>query len=200
MKPVDRIVHDQVAEYDAEAAEVGEEEVLIASLEKDEQQLGPAVKAVIDRSLEDSFASNLELRIRKRNGEIKAICNEHYEEFIGSVENLVTVKLELVDLRQEVDTLNDKVQETGLQVLEKVRDRCEIVALCSKLEDSSKAQSLLENMKMAQNLDSGLEILDRCQCIVQLLSKAKEQVEMKKYFSALKVRRRSLLTTDYVSS
>lgn len=85
---------------------------LLSSLVEN-SQLGPAIKAVYDRGWQESFADYLVATIEEKDAEIRNSCNENYEEFISAIDNLLTVKTEITDLKTLVAQLNDNVRKTG---------------------------------------------------------------------------------------
>ncbi len=101
---------------------------LLSSLVEN-SQLGPAIKAVYDRGWQESFADYLVANIEEKDAEIRNSCNENYEEFISAIDNLLTVKTEITDLKTLVAQLNDNVRKTGLS-LSLLHD-CELLSLAT---------------------------------------------------------------------
>ena len=139
---------------------------LLASLTEN-SQFGPAIKAVFDRSWQSEFKSFLDASIEKKDKEIRHTCNSHYEEFIGSVDSLLSVNKDMADLRALVTTLNNKVKESGAKIVDK-------------------AEKLSAARTIRQNLSATIHVLEACLQVFELAAKAIEQIETKRYFSALK--------------
>ena len=84
--------------------------------------MGPAIKAVLDRGWQGSYEEYLDNNIDKKKDQIRGICNDSYQEFIGAIDNLVTVKLDIQDLKQEIKALNDDVQKSGTDLVDKASE------------------------------------------------------------------------------
>lgn len=63
---------------------------------------------------------SLEKFVEKQKEEIQKLCSDHYEEFLQSVSRLKTVREEAQILREKILTLNEDIQNAGLQALSKV--------------------------------------------------------------------------------
>eukprot|EP01083_Nonionella_stella_P025803 71064_1 len=139
---------------------------LLCSLVESEQ-LGPAIKTVFDRKLQGSYSKILQNHVKQTDKEIKDICANHYENFIGSVDNLITLKTNMVALRVEIQQLNDNIQDSGMAVMDK-------------------GQELMDHRYMRRNLIRMVEIVENCQFLTGLAAKAMEHIESKKFALALK--------------
>ena len=105
--------------------------------------------------------------VAAKQAQIRAICQEHYTEFLAGIEHLLSVKLDLSELRTLAHTLNAGVQQSGRAVLE-----------------ASKA--LNEHRRIRYQLNSAKQIVSSCASLIALARKAKAQIHHAKYFSALK--------------
>lgn len=86
-----------------------EEEVLILNL-VDSEELGPAVRAVYERGVQESFAAALGRYKAEREAEIYEACGqENALDFIRSVDAIVTVKDELSRLDGMSEDINSEV-------------------------------------------------------------------------------------------
>ncbi len=139
---------------------------LLASLTEN-AQFGPAIKAVYDRSWQNDFRSYMDANIEKKDAEIRETCNENFEEFIGSVDSLLSVKKDMTDLRGLITSLNQKVNESGERVVER-------------------AKALAGVRLIRHNINVTMHVLRSALQVFDLVAKALEQIETKRYFSALK--------------
>jgi len=157
---------DEEEGKDKESREDRENRSFLAGL-VESQQLAPAIKAIYDRHWLDSYRDMLQQSVQTKDHKVKAICDEHYEEFIQSFDSLLTMKMDVHELKQNVVELNDRVQGSGKYLI-------------------SKSESLMDTRFLLDELLSCLDTLHGCQYVLGLASKAVQQLELRKYFSALK--------------
>ncbi|XXQ38833.1 Exocyst complex component [Plasmodiophora brassicae] len=152
-----------------EGAESADALALAGLLEGDQAstQLGAAIKAVFDRGMQATYEQALNKHVRIQNTQIKNICNQHYEEFIESIDSLVTLKSDIRELRDDIVRLNDGVQASGDELL-------------------STAEELGDLRRMQINIGNARVIINRCVATLGLLSKAQSQISEGKLFPALK--------------
>lgn len=132
------------------------------------RQLAPAIKAVFDRGWGDVYESLLNTGIRLKDAKIRDICHENYEEFIGAVETLLSLKLDMAEIKQGLGELSKNVQDSGKLLIKK-------------------AKQLQEARETRRKINEAMDVLRDCKFVMSLAAKANEQVDAKKYFSALKV-------------
>jgi hypothetical protein len=95
------------------------------------------------------------------------MCNDHYEEFISSIDNLIAMKQNIQELKTNISTLNSMVQTSGNELV-------------------SKTQQLTRMRHVRVNINHTLDTLRQGQYMVGLASKANKQINEQKFFSALK--------------
>lgn len=144
-----------------------ESRTLLASL-VESQRLSTAVKTVFERGWQNTFAVPLSQHVKRKRAEIKAICYEHSEDFVNSVDGLITVRAEMKELRAMIHELNEGTQTAGEALLQAVT-------------------RLNETRRVRRNIDEALEIAAKCHEVVKLVTKAEEHVRSLKYFAALKL-------------
>jgi hypothetical protein len=130
-------------------------------------QLGPAVKAVFDRGWEDTYDGYLQTSVEEKHEKIKQICHLHYEEFLNCIGNLIQVKTNIKELKRDLTSINTAVQTSGSAVV-------------------TKASELMKVRHIRVNITRTLDTMKQIQYIMTLCVKAEQQLEQKKYFSALK--------------
>lgn len=144
----------------------GEGEELLCSL-VESKAIGPAIKAVFDRGWQDKYADLLMHNIQKKDQTIRGVCNENYQEFISAIDSVITVKLDIQELKKEIVDLNKQVQQSGEKLVQE-------------------STELMKWRNVRKNLNGSIELLRNCQYLMSLVAKAKQQVDDQKYFLALK--------------
>lgn len=82
---------------------VGEaEDALLAALvESDDTH--PVLRTVCERGLQQTFMRKCREFVREKDEEVESLCRVGYQDFIKSVDQLLTVKEEVARLRSKVD-------------------------------------------------------------------------------------------------
>eukprot|EP01137_Pigoraptor_chileana_P019950 Opistho-2@81683 len=141
--------------------------VLISELCASDGQLGPTLRAVYDGGRHESFMETLDTFIQRMDAEIEKMCNHNYQGFIESVDELLKVRADAVRLRELITASDESRQATGKFLL-------------------GKAQELMEARVVLRNVVTAIESLNTCRPVLQLYTKAVEQLQQKKYYPALK--------------
>jgi hypothetical protein len=162
---VDTIEGQAIIAHETKAQ--AEDRALLSQL-VEAKQLSPALKAIYDRGWQTSFSNLLQTTVELKDAKIKQICHDHHEEFIGAIDSLLTMKLDIHELKAHIEQLNKQVQDSGSEAIKK-------------------AQVLMTQRYIRRNINEALEVLRACKFVTSLASKAIEQIDSKKYFSALKV-------------
>lgn len=131
------------------------------------KQLTTAIKTIFDRKWEESYETQLAAAIKLKDEEINKICHDNYEEFLGSVDNLLTIRNDIKELKKNIASLNMSVQSSGE----------ELVAI---------TRELVRHRFIRRNINQTLATMNNCQYVISLAVKANEQITTGKYFSALK--------------
>ena len=105
---------------------------LLASLVESEQY-GPAFRAVFEADEssgpqapgksnrgEKEVVDTLSKMVNRKQKDIKDICHQHYQEFVESVDELLSLRVDTSLLKQDAITLNEQLQKSGRLVLDKV--------------------------------------------------------------------------------
>ncbi|KAI7904416.1 exocyst complex subunit Sec15-like-domain-containing protein [Cokeromyces recurvatus] len=131
------------------------------------EQLGPIIKNITETGKQTAFLNALDVLIRKNDGEIERMCNAHYQEFVHAVDQLLKVRQGSVELRKKLTEVNNTLQNGGRKWAEKKRE-------------------LTNARKVQQNVEDAIEVLQSSLNVLELANKVNEQLEQKKYYSALK--------------
>eukprot|EP00808_Paulinella_micropora_P012616 g43789.t1 len=157
--------------YDLPSVAGPESELSLLTGLVENQHWRPAIKAVYDRKLEGKFQGFLQSNIAEKDAHIKNICGDYYEEFIASIDSLLSVKVDINSLKSQVTEMNEELQKTGVELVE-----------C--------AQQLMLARAVRHNINRTIkvfsEVFSEVQYVMSLLGKASEQIGKKKYIAALK--------------
>ncbi|KAI8459040.1 exocyst complex subunit Sec15-like-domain-containing protein [Phakopsora pachyrhizi] len=129
--------------------------------------LGPIIRNIHISKQQDAYLRYLKKFISQKESEIEAVCRKHYQDFIGSVDRLLSVRRGINSLRSQVITLDSSIQSNG-----------------SSLADSK--VDLLEAKKVALNIDDTLETIQACLRVLSLSRKVKDQISNQRFYSALR--------------
>ncbi|ORZ38226.1 exocyst complex subunit Sec15-like-domain-containing protein [Catenaria anguillulae PL171] len=133
----------------------------------DLDQLGPLLKSLIKAGRQEKYLDQLAAYIAKQDAEIERLCNFHYQEFIQSVDQLLKVRTETLDLKA---TLTQLSAEFNTQVKSSV----------------DKKRDLIHRRQMLVHLENTIEAISQCQSVLDLALRAKSLYETRKYYSALR--------------
>ncbi|KAI9164434.1 Rab GTPase-binding exocyst subunit S15 [Blastocladiella emersonii ATCC 22665] len=133
----------------------------------DLDQLGPLIKSLVRGGREERYLEQISSYITKQETEIERLCNFHYQEFIASVDQLLKVRVETVDLKAQLAELSHQFNSAVKSSLDKKRE-------------------LIQRRKMYANLENTIEAVAQCQAVLDLALRARTLYESKKYYSALR--------------
>ncbi|GAA5899149.1 Rab GTPase-binding exocyst subunit SEC15 [Sporobolomyces salmoneus] len=133
----------------------------------DLDQLAPILLNISRSHQQDSYLRALKTFVKDKEGEIEKLCFENYQDFVGSVSQLLRVRQGTVSLKHRVVELNRDVQESG-----------------KKVADQKKA--LLEARRVGQNIDETIDTLQACLRVLDLSTKIQNLIKDEKFFSALR--------------
>ncbi|KAG0303506.1 hypothetical protein BGZ98_006576 [Dissophora globulifera] len=132
------------------------------------EHLGPTMKEVYRNNKMKPFLDQLSAFIRRKELEIEKMCNSNYQEFVQSVDRLLKVRQNTVDLKNKIHTLNTDVQLAGTDLTAKKRE-------------------LIESKRILENIATATETLKTCINFLDLANRVNVQVENRKYYSALRI-------------
>lgn len=132
------------------------------------EHLGTEIKGIFEKGKEVPTIKLLENFISEKEVEIEEICNYHYQEFLSSVDELLTMRKDVLNLRESVLMSNRILQNSGNIVLEK-------------------AKTLQSKRVIKQNIIEQIEVINTCLFILGLCKRINDYVEQGKVFLALKV-------------
>ncbi|KAJ3293591.1 hypothetical protein HK104_004343 [Borealophlyctis nickersoniae] len=140
-------------------------------------QISYTIKQIFQTGKEEAFADQLSTFIHRKEMEIEKMCNFHYQEFVQSVDQLLKVRVGTVTLRNKIVDLNQELQETGGNIVEKKKE-------------------MIENRRTLLNIETAMDALQSCLFVLDIANKVNTHIENRKYYSALRVQLSYFLETD----
>uniref|UniRef100_A0A7N0THP8 Exocyst complex component n=1 Tax=Kalanchoe fedtschenkoi TaxID=63787 RepID=A0A7N0THP8_KALFE len=151
----------------AENGDFGGEDLVLATLIRNGEDLGPIVRHAFETGKPDALLQQLKIVVKKKEVEIEELCKAHYEEFILAVDELRGVLVDAEELKGELSSDNFKLQEVGSSLL-------------LKLEE------LLESYSIKKNVAEAIKMSRNCVQVLELCSKCNNYVSKGQFFPALK--------------
>ncbi|KAK7695756.1 hypothetical protein QCA50_000393 [Cerrena zonata] len=131
------------------------------------EQLGPIIKQIHSGRQQDAYLRAVQALIESKDEEISTICGDNYQEFINSVQTLFSIKSYTTNLRDKIGSLDQSVSQIGRGLVDKKR-------------------TLLQSKKTAANLDEGIDTLQACLRVLDVVNRVGEMIKEGKYWSALR--------------
>jgi len=142
-------------------------ELFLQEIEAVDEYWGPTFRGVYESGEHEQFLERLEERIKKHDRDIERMCSHHYQGFIDSVRDLLRVRSDASQLKQEVVKIDTEVRHSANKV----------IAVSEKLV---KARTIESNISVT------ISSLALCLPVLQMFSKLSKQMREKKYHPALK--------------
>ena len=127
-----------------------------------------SLRLVFDRQYVSQYPAVLTSSIAAKDARIRVICHAHYLDFLSSVDSLMAVQGDMGELRSSVKQLNTAVQQSAAHLIRA-------------------ANAVSEMRRQRSRINSAREICRQGQHLIQMTDKATQQINKRKYFSALKV-------------
>ncbi|XP_071792572.1 exocyst complex component 6B-like isoform X2 [Asterias amurensis] len=135
--------------------------------ESDSTSVCQIFRAIQDGKDHECFMEHLKTRIQEHDRDIERMCNFHYQGFVDSIGQLLKVRAIAEKLKEEILNTNRALQRSGLPVIQQ-------------------AEELEKTRKMHRNIVATVEHLQLCLPVLQMYCKLNEQMEAKRYYTALK--------------
>ncbi|XP_028916297.1 exocyst complex component 6 isoform X1 [Ornithorhynchus anatinus] len=131
--------------------------------------VGPTLRSVYDDqpNAHQKFMEKLDACIRNHDREIEKMCNFHHQGFVDAITELLKVRTDAEKLKVQVTDTNRKLQEAGKEVM-------------------AQSEEIIRCRVQQRNITTVIENLQLCLPVLEMYSKLKEQMSVKKYYSALK--------------
>ncbi|XP_078499530.1 exocyst complex component 6 isoform X2 [Lissotriton helveticus] len=149
---------------------ITEHERILQEIEStDTACVGPTLRSVYDDlpNAHQRFMEKLDARIRNHDREIEKMCNFHHQGFVDAITELLKVRAEAEKLKVQVIDTNRRLQDAGKEMISQTEAgiRCRI---------------------QQRNIATVVDRLQLCLPALEMYSKLKEQMNVKRYYSALK--------------
>ncbi|KAK2466101.1 hypothetical protein APHAL10511_001743 [Amanita phalloides] len=131
------------------------------------EQLGPIIKLIHSNSHQDTYLRTIHSLIESKDAEIERICSENYQDFISSVSTMFTVKAYTDTMKENIASLDASVSQLGKGLVEKKKN-------------------LLQNKRLAGNLDEAIDTLQACLRILDVVDRVGQMILEGNYWSALR--------------
>ncbi|KAF8351587.1 rsec15 [Amanita rubescens] len=131
------------------------------------EQLGPIIKLIHSNRHQEAYLRTIQGLIESKDAEIERICSENYQDFIASVSTMFTVKAYTDAMKESIASLDGGVSQLGKGLVEKKRN-------------------LLQNKKLAGNLDEAIDTLQACLRILDVVDRVGKMIHEGNYWSALR--------------
>lgn len=112
----------------------------------------------------------------------------HIQDFVSSVLTLSTVRQGTGHLRKRIGELDGQMGDVGRALGEKVRPRAVHITPLYLVLTVPQKRALLEQKKVARNMDDAIEALQTCLRLLDLVHRVGEMIREGKYWGALRVR------------
>jgi exocyst complex component 6 len=132
------------------------------------EQLGPIIKSVYSSRHQEAYLRTLKQLVENKDKEIEEICGENYQDFVSSVNTLLTVRQYTNNLQDKITTLDGSVHSVGKALL-------------------AKKKQLLELKSTAANLDTAIDALQSCLSLLDVVQRVGDMIKQGKFWSALRV-------------
>lgn len=102
-----------------------------------------------------------------REAEIERMCNANHQDFVSSVDSMLRIRDQTVQMSSEILQLNESIQES-----------------IEKLAEQKKA--LVDSRGVRQNIDEATQALKACLNVLRLANQVQDMLREKNYYAALR--------------
>ncbi|XP_044276602.1 exocyst complex component 6 isoform X12 [Varanus komodoensis] len=152
------------------AESLPEHERILQEIESTETAcVGPTLRSVYDDqpNAHQKFIEKLDACIRNHDREIEKMCNFHHQGFVDAITELLKVRADAEKLKVQVTDTNRRLQDAGKEVI-------------------AQTEEIIQCRLQQRNITTVVEKLQLCLPVLEMYSKLKEQMNVKRYYSALK--------------
>ncbi|XP_034286320.1 exocyst complex component 6 isoform X2 [Pantherophis guttatus] len=144
-------------------------ETVLGEIKYLELPLGITLGSVYDDqpNAHQKFMEKLDACIRNHDKEIEKMCNFHHQGFVDAITELLKVRADAEKLKVQVTDTNRRLQEAGKEVL-------------------AQTEEVIQSRVQQRNIMTVVEKLQLCLPVLEMYSKLKEQMNVRRYYSALK--------------
>ena len=97
------------------------EQLVLAETERaSDELLGATIASVYETPEQELLMDKLAAYMQQKDREIEQLCNTHYQDFVTSVDQVLKVRQDASQLKNNILSLNSSLQEAGRLLLYKV--------------------------------------------------------------------------------
>ncbi|KNZ56008.1 hypothetical protein VP01_2520g2 [Puccinia sorghi] len=130
-------------------------------------QLAAIIRNIHLSKQQDAFLKHLNQFIIQKEAEIEGVSRDHYQDFLASVDKLLSVRQRTISLKSNVVSLDRSLQSAGTGL-------------------ATVRSSLLDARKVSSNIQETVETLQSCLKVLHLSKKLSQQISERKFYSALR--------------
>ncbi|XP_042315201.1 exocyst complex component 6 isoform X2 [Sceloporus undulatus] len=144
-------------------------ETVLGEIKYLELPLGITLGSVYDDqpNAHQKFMEKLDACIRNHDREIEKMCNFHHQGFVDAITELLKVRADAEKLKVQVTDTNRRLQDAGKEVI-------------------AQTEEIIQCRLQQRNITTVVEKLQLCLPVLEMYSKLKDQMNVKRYYSALK--------------
>ncbi|XP_053165463.1 exocyst complex component 6 isoform X2 [Hemicordylus capensis] len=144
-------------------------ETVLGEIKYLELPLGITLGSVYDDqpNAHQKFMEKLDACIRNHDKEIEKMCNFHHQGFVDAITELLKVRANAEKLKVQVTDTNRRLQDAGKEVI-------------------AQTEEIIQCRLQQRNITTVVEKLQLCLPVLEMYRKLKEQMNVKRYYSALK--------------
>ncbi|PLW38693.1 hypothetical protein PCANC_16027 [Puccinia coronata f. sp. avenae] len=130
-------------------------------------QLAAIIRNIHLSKQQDAFLKHLTKFIQQKDAEIESVARGHYQDFLSSVDKLLSVRQGTISLNSHVLSLDRSLQSSGTSL-------------------AAVRSSLLDARKVSSNIQETIDTLQSCLKVLDLSKKLSQQISERKFYSALR--------------
>ncbi|KAK2961500.1 putative exocyst complex component 6 [Blattamonas nauphoetae] len=121
----------------------------------------------LERGTEEHLRDEITQILQDRENEIKTICEEHFEDFLVSCQDILNIKIAVSGLRDQLLSTKEAISTSGSELLEEITER-------------------QRKLHALNNIDSTLTVLNSCLALLLEHSRLLTLLKSQHYFESLK--------------
>ncbi|PLW08625.1 hypothetical protein PCANC_13017 [Puccinia coronata f. sp. avenae] len=130
-------------------------------------QLAAIIRNIHLSKQQDAFLKHLNKFILQKEAEIETVSRGHYQDFLSSVDKLLSVRQGTISLNSHILSLDHSLQSSGTSL-------------------ATVRSSLLDARKVSSNIQETIDTLQSCLKVLDLSKKLSQQISERKFYSALR--------------
>lgn len=133
----------------------------------EDNDIGAAVKNVFEIEKVDESVELLDKFIKDKDAEITEICNVNYQDFIQSVDELMAVRVDAMEMRNTILELQSSIKEHNESLVSGIK-------------------SLISHRQTLLRIRKSISVVSNCHYLWSMLTTVQESIEGKQFYEAWK--------------